>query len=120
MVATSVNKLVESFKNPTIPPINAKSMYAMIHAMHNLLNSNVASLNTNLGCVRLGHLCLTLSPTLYATLSITRVVPPPNPGATPVILAGATGPEVESIYYAQDVTTLAFNTFLNVYRALRK
>ena len=77
MAAPSVDKIVESFENPSIPTIDGKLMYAMLHAMHKLLNSNAASVNTNLGCGTLGHLCLTLYPTVYATLSTTRVVPPP-------------------------------------------
>ena len=53
------------------------------------------------------------------TLLTTRVIPPPDPGATPIIPAGATGPKAASIPYAHNATTLAFNTFNNVYRALR-
>ena len=65
-------------------------------------------------------MCLTLSPTIYATLSTTRVFPPLNPGVTPVIPTGTTGPEAASIRYAHDAATLAFNTFSNVDRALRQ
>ena len=97
MAATSVNNLVESFKNPTIPPIDGKTTYATIHALHELLNLNEVSVNTNIGCGTLRHLCLALSPTVYTTLSATRVVTPRNPVATPFILAGATGPKAESI-----------------------
>ena len=120
MAPPSVDKLVDSFKNPSIPPIDGELTYVMLHAMHELLNSNAASVNTNLGCGTLGHLCLTLSPTVYATLSRTRFAPPPNPGATSVIPAGATGPEVASIRYAHDAAALAFNTFHNVNRSLRQ
>ena len=118
MAAPSVNKLVESFKNPTIPPIDSKPTYAVLHAMHKLLKSNLASVNTNLGCGTLGHLLLTLSPTVYANLLTTRVVPPPNPGATSVIPAGAIGPKAAFIRYAHDAATLVFSTFHNVDRAL--
>ena len=92
--------------------------YTTLQGMHKLLNSNVASVATNLGCGTLGHLCLTLSPTVYATLPTTRVFPPLNPGATPVIPAGAIGPEAASIRYAHDAATLAFNTFAKVNRAM--
>ena len=120
MAAPSVGKLVESFENPSIPPIDREPTYATLHAMHKLLNSDVASVTTNLGCSTLIHLCLTLSPTVYANLSKTRVVPPPNPGATLVIPAGATGPEAASICYAHNAATLAFNTFNNVDCALHQ
>ena len=88
--------------------------------MHELLNSNTASVNTNLGCGTLGHLCLTLSPTVYTTLSTTQVIPTPNPGATPVIPEGATGSKAASIQYAHNAATLAFNNFHNVNRALHQ
>ena len=86
--------------------------------MHKLLNLNAASIKTNFGCGTIGQLFLTLSPTLYATLSATRVVPSNNLGATPVIQAGTTGPKAASICYAHDAATLAFNTFRNVDHAL--
>ena len=120
MAATSSDKLVKSFGKPTIPPIDGKPTYATIHAMHKLLNSNAASVNTNLVFGTLGHLCVALSPTVCATLLETRVVPPPNPGAMPVIPESATGPEVAYIRYAHNASTLAFNTFRNVYRALQQ
>ena len=120
MTAPSVDKRIESFENPNIPPIDGELTYATLYAMHKLLNSNAASVSTNLGYGTLGHLCLTLSPTVYATLLTTRVVPPLNPGATPVIPAGATGPDAVSIQYAHDEDTLAFNTLSNVDRALRQ
>ena len=90
----------------------------MILVMHKILNSNAAYVNTNIGCGTLGHLCLTLSPTVYAALLGTRVVPPPNTGATPVIPLGTTGPKAAPICYAHDATTIAFNTFRNVDHAL--
>ena len=93
MAAPSVDKIVESFENPNIPLINREVTYATLHAMHELLNSNAESVSTNLGWIILGHLCLNLSPTVYATLSTTRVVPPLNPGATPVIPAERPAPK---------------------------
>ena len=120
MAATSANKIAEGFKNPTIPPIDGKPTHTNIHAMHDLLNSNAASVNTNLGCSTIGHLCPTLPPTVYAIFLETRVVTPPNPGAKPVILAGATGTKAASIRYAHDAETLALNTFRNVDRALQQ
>ena len=120
MVTPSVDKLVEIFENPRVPPTDGKPTYSMLHIMYKLINSNVLSFNTNLGCSILGHLCLILSPTFYATLSTTRVVPPTNTRATPVIPAGTNRPEAASICYTHDVAMLVFNTFSNVDRALRQ
>ena len=49
MAAPTVKKLVDSFENLHIPPINGESTYATLHRMHKLLNSNSASVATNLG-----------------------------------------------------------------------
>ena len=65
-------------------------------------------------------MCLTLSPTVCATLLTTIIVPPLNPGATPVILASVTGPKAVSIQYTQDAATLTFSNLSNVERALRQ
>ena len=118
MAATSVNKLVDRFENPTIPPIDDKPTYATIHGMNKLLNSNAASGSTNLSYVTLGYLCLTHSPTVYSTLLKSWVFPYPNPRATPVILSGTTRTEAVSIRYNHDAAMLALNTFWNVDRAL--
>ena len=118
MASPSINKLVESFENPSIPLIDGEPTYTTLHAMHELLNSNAASVNTNLGCGMLGHLCLNSPPTVYATFSTTRFVPHTNLGATPVIPEGTTGPEEAFFCYAHNATTLTFNTFHNVNRAL--
>ena len=62
MVSTSVYNLVESSENLTIPPIGGKPTYTTIHYLHGILNSNVASVCTNLGCNNMINLCLTLYP----------------------------------------------------------
>ena len=120
MAATFVDKLVKSFKRLMIPSINGKPTYVTIKAMHELLNSNAASVTTNLGCGKLVCLCLTLSPTVYTTLSAAWFVPPANPGAMPVIPTGTTRPKAASIRYAHNAATLAFKNFRNVDRALRQ
>ena len=118
MAVITVDKLAESSENSTILPINGKPTYTMIHYLHKILNSNVASVSTNFGCGMLGQLCLTHPPTVYANLSATLVVPPPNTRATPTIPAGTNGPEAASLQYLHDAATLAFNTFQNMDLAL--
>ena len=51
-----------------IPVIIGKTTYATIHSLHKLLNSNVVSISTKLGCGTIGHLNLNISPTVYVTL----------------------------------------------------
>ena len=90
----------------------------MIHSLHYFLNSNAASVNTNLGCVTMGNLCLTYTPTVYENLLATPVVPPPNTRAAPVIPAGAIGPGSAPLRYAHNAATIAFTMFQNMDRAL--
>ena len=90
MAATSIDKLAESFENPKISPTDSDPMYAIIHSLQKLLNSNVASVSTNIRYGTLGHLCLTISSTVYSTLSTTLFIPPPNTRVAPVVPAGAT------------------------------
>ena len=118
MAATSVDMLSESFENPMIPLINGKTTYATIHSLHKLLNSNAVSISTKLGCGTMGHLCLTLSLTVYVTLLETQVLPPTNPRAAPIIPAGATGPKAASLCYTHNAETIMFNMFQNMDRAL--
>ena len=78
MASPTLSKLVESFKNTHIPPIDGKPTYATLHGIHELLNSNAVSIANNLGCRTLVHVCFTLYPTIYTTLSTTRVAPLPH------------------------------------------
>ena len=120
MLVTSINNLVESFENPTILLINNKPMYNTIHTLHKLLKSNTAYFHTKLVCSTLVHMFLTLSPTVYATLLAASVIPPTNPGAVLVILAGTTRPEEASIQYAHKEAMVAFEMSQNIDRALRQ
>ena len=56
MAAPSVDKLVESFESPNIPPIDGEPTYATLLAMHKFLNSKAASVSTNFGYGTIGHL----------------------------------------------------------------
>ena len=88
--------------------------------MHKLLNSNAASVATNLSCRNLGHFASPSPPPSMPPSRPQESPPPLNPGAMTVIPAGTTGPEAASTQYAHDTATLAFNTFVNVDRALRQ
>ena len=107
-------------QKPTIPLIYREPTYATIQSLHKLLNVNAASVSTNLGCNMLGHLCLTLYPNVYETLSETTSMTQPNTRAKPIIPVGATGPEAASLQYSHDTAAVAFNTFQDVDPALRQ
>ena len=81
----SINKILEAVPHSSIPPIIGQPTYYSTHEIHQFLSSNAASVQSNLGCGTMGLIYLTLSPTVYATLSATLFVPPPNPGDTATI-----------------------------------
>jgi hypothetical protein len=86
MAATSVESFIESFPHPIIPPIEGLPTYESITDITRLLNTNAASIHSELGDGQLGHLALTISPAVYATLLAIPFVAPPNPGPVPVLV----------------------------------
>ena len=73
------------------------------------LNSNAASIQSNLGCGTLGLIQLTLSPAVYNTLSSISFIVPVNPGSVPIILANSTGAQITELRYAFDTASALFN-----------
>ena len=68
-MATVINKIVDGFPFPTIPPIVGTPTYNTIAEVNLKLNPNAASVQSNLGCGTLGLLQLTVSPAVYNTFS---------------------------------------------------
>ena len=85
--------------SPIIDPIVGTPDYESITDIHLKLNSNAASVQSNLGCGTLGLLFLTFSPDFYATLSTIVFVPPVNPGPEPNIPTDATGAAIADLRY---------------------
>jgi hypothetical protein len=86
MAATSVESFIESFPHPIIPPIEGLPTYESITDVTRLLNTNATSIHSELGVGQLGHLALTISPAVYATVSAIPFVAPPNLGPVPVLV----------------------------------
>ena len=84
------------------------------------LNSNAASVQSNLGYGTLGLLQLTLSPAVYNTLSVTTFFVPINPGSSPDIPANSTGAQITELCYAFDTAAALFNEYDLTDKALRQ
>ena len=67
----------------------------------------------------MGLIYLTLSPTVYATLSATPFVTPPNPGATAITPPTATASQISSIRRAHDEAQETFKEYVNTDKALK-
>ena len=105
---SSIDKIVDGFPYPTIDPIIGTPYYESIADIELKLNSNAASVQSYLGCGTLGLLFLTVSPTVYATLSTTAFVPPVNPVPEPSIPTGSTGAVISDLRYHHTEATKIF------------
>ena len=92
-----IDKIVEGFPHPTITPIIGIPTYESLAEIYIKLNSNAASVHSELGNGALGLLALTVKPAVYATLAGVRFVAPTNPGQTFVIPQGSTGPQIAAL-----------------------
>ena len=90
----SVDCIVGGFPHPTINPVIGMPTFATIADTNLQLNTNAASVHSNLGNGQLGLLALTVTLSVYLNLAITAFVAPINPGPTPIIPAVATGPQI--------------------------
>ena len=105
---SSIEKIVDGFPFPTINSIIGTPDYKSIADTQLKLNSNAASVQSNLGCGTLGLSFLTVSPTVYATLSTTEFFLPVNPGPEPIIHTGSTGAAIADLLYHHTESTKIF------------
>ena len=89
---SDIDRIVEGFPHPTIPPTIGRPEYAQIAEVNLKLNANAASVQSELGNGALGVLSLTVKPAVYNTQSAVPFVAPANPGPTVVILVGPPNP----------------------------
>ena len=117
---SSIEKIVDGFPFPTIDPIIGTPDYESIVDMQLKLNSNAASVQSNLGCGTLGLLFLTVPPAVYATLSTTAFVPPVNLGPEPSIPTGSSGAVIADLRYHHTESTKIFTKYENTDKSLRQ
>ena len=103
----------------SIPPNISQPTYPPIHKIHQYLSSNAAPIQSNLGCGTMGLIYLTISPTVYATLSATLFIPPHSPGATATIPYTATALQTSSICQAHKDSQEIFKEYDNTDKALK-
>ena len=94
---TAIDKIVDGFPFPTIPPIVGTPTYNTIDEVNLKLNSNAESVQSNLGCVTLGLLQLSVSPDVYNNFYSTAFIVHVNPGYEPIILANSTGAQITKL-----------------------
>ena len=117
-MTTAIDKILDGFPFPTIPPIVGTPTYNTITKVNLKLNPNAASVQSNLGCGTLGLLQLTVSPAVYNTLSSIVFIVPVIPGSEPIILANSTGPQITKLRYAFNTASALFNAYDRTDKAL--
>ena len=117
---TDIDKIMDGFPFPMIPPIVGTPTYNSIAEVNLKLNSNSASFKSNLGCGTLGLLQLIVSPVVYNTLSSIPFIVPVNPGSVPIIPANSTGAQITELRYAFDTASTFFNEYNRTDKALRQ
>ena len=119
-MTTAIDKIVDNFPHPNISPIVGQPTYETLAQLHLQLNSNAASVHSNLGNGQLGLLQLTVSEAVYNTLSATPFIRPTNPGASVTIPQGSTGAVITELNRAHDAATHLFSQYDAVDKALKQ
>ena len=115
-----IDKIVEGFPHPTITPIIGIPTYESISEIHIKLNSNAASVHSELGNGALGLLALTVTPAVHNTLAGVPYVTAVNPGQMVTIPPGSTGPQIAALDAAHKTQVRIWKEYLSVDKALKQ
>ena len=77
--------------------------YETIAEVHIKLNSNAASVHSELGNGTLGLLALTVTLAVYNPLTMVTLNAPLNPGQTCKVTPGSTGPQITALNAAHKI-----------------
>jgi len=117
---TSVEKIKDVFPHPTIEPIIGQPGYDTINHMHQKLNTNAAFIISHLGNGRLGLLYLTVTNTVFNTLSAIPFIPPLNPSPMAIYPPGATQFQIQAVNATHATNTRLFKQYDATDRALKQ
>ena len=90
-----MDKYIETFPIPILSRITGTLTYENVKTINEELNVNATNIVTTRGGGAHGHLALTISPTVYTTLSNAVFTPPTLPQA--VVTAGHSGPQIAEL-----------------------
>ena len=119
-MSTSVDKLIDGFATPILTKIVGMPDYEAIKVVNDELTGNAFGVRTNLGCGTVGYSRLTLTPPVYANISIAAFIEPANPGVQALIPLGSTAIQINALNRAFDTANIIYQEFLTVGNALKK
>ena len=115
---SDIDKIIQGFPNPSIPPIIGIPTYYTLKEVNILLSANASSVHSNRGNGALGHLFLTIRPNTYRTIAGIAFAPPVNPGVTMTIPPGSTGPQIAALERTFNSDLKEWRTYQNVDQAV--
>ena len=120
MMSTEVDKLLESVLYPVVTPIVRMPMYeSLVNSIYQI-SSNAASIQTTISGGKIGYLVLTVSTTVYMTLSETYFAKLVNPSPAPSIPTNSTGIKQTAIRYKFDLDTELYLLLQNMYKTRKE
>ena len=120
IMSSTIDKIVKNFPFPTIFSTIGELNYKTITKVHLKMNTNSASVQSNLGVGQLGILFLTVSQAVYNTLSVTAFIPSVNPGATAIITDGTTSAVITRERQSFTDATKLFKQYDSVNKSLKQ
>ena len=115
-----LEKIRESFPNPTTPKIHGTSHYFSISEAQALLNENTTSVYSSRENLALGHYILTALDADYLLCAGIAFIILFNPGVHPVVSPGSTDAQIAHAKREHEESTREFQLFKavdNVFRA---
>ena len=119
-MSTSVDKLIDGMPTPVLTKIVGMPDYDSVKEMNDELTGNAFTIQTNLGCGTVGYSRLTLTPAVFANISITAFIAPPNPGVQALIPVNSTAIQITAINRAFDTAQSVYQAYVTVGNALKK
>ena len=116
---SSIDKIIKSSTHPTILTIVGQPTYETLAKIHLKINTNAASVHSQLWNDQLGLLYLTVLPDVYNTQSAIAFVPPAKMGPSPTIPDGSTGQQISSIRVQHDMYKKLYREYDSTDKALK-
>ena len=117
---SSSEKIIKGFSQPTIMLIVGQLCFDTLKELKLCLSINAASIISHLGNNALGLLWLTVSSTVFNTLSFATFIPPVNPGSIPIIPPCATAAQINTLTDAHKREAKLFQELNNTNKALKQ
>jgi hypothetical protein len=117
---TTIDNVLSTFPYPSLSPITGVPTFETINDMVMHLKANAAAIQTDNGGGQLGFLGVMVSPVVYATLSDTPFVVPPNPGPNPPPLDNATAAQITENVRVHTENLRMYRQYITVSQALKR